>query len=135
MQLLKSFLFQPHKWDWGGVDGDDCTTFCASWVLFAAGVDLAEDLRGTYTDKDGANAVLDRAGGLEAFLSGRLEPAGFPPTRRPQDGDIGIVRGLVSDGPKLIPAIRFGPLWAVMTARGVAIKHVEWVGVAWRVLS
>lgn len=41
---IKGFLSLPHRFRWGGVGGDDCMTFAASWMLHAVGVDPAAGL-------------------------------------------------------------------------------------------
>lgn len=136
---LQEYIRLPHRWQWGGMGGDDCTTFVAGWVEIATGKDPADDLRGTYVDADGANAILRAAGGCEALVGSKLAPLGFVSTQAPQDGDVGIVStitGFDATGAvvKEIPAIKFGPLWAVMSTRGPMVKHLEWTGVAWRIV-
>ncbi|TIP07793.1 hypothetical protein [Mesorhizobium sp.] len=135
---LEDYIRLPHRWRWGGMGGDDCTTFCAAWVFEATGKDPAADLRGTYFDADGAEAVLQAAGGVEALVGEKLRALGFRRVTEPLDGDIGLVRvltGFDADGlaVKDIPGIRFGPLWAVMSARGPMVKKLDWTGVAWRI--
>jgi hypothetical protein len=139
---LHEFLRLPRGWAWGGVCGDDCTTFCASWVFDATGKDVSAGLRGTYDTAEAANAIVEAAGGIEAFVAARLAPMGFKRVQQPQEGDIGIVEGLTGfdlDGAnvKLIPAICFGPcagglLWAVMSARGPQVKKLNH-SMAWRI--
>ncbi|WP_353682845.1 hypothetical protein [Mesorhizobium sp.] len=118
--------------------GDDCTTFCAAWVFEATGKDPAADLRGTYFTAEDAEAVLQAAGGIESLVGANLMALGFQRVSEPRDGDIGIVRvptGFWADSVivKEIPAIKFGPLWAVMSARGPMVKKLDWTGVAWRI--
>jgi len=128
---LHEFLALPHRFRWGGVGGDDCTTFCATWIAESIGIDPAEDLRGTYRTQEGAQAILDGAGGIVALIEGRL-PAGYVRTEAPVDGDIGVVRLPVAEGDiKEIGAIRFGPLWLVLAPAGVAAKKADFVA-AWR---
>ncbi|CAH2399246.1 conserved hypothetical protein [Mesorhizobium ventifaucium] len=135
---LEEYIRLPHRWRWGGMGGDDCTTFCAGWVVEATGKDPAADLRGTYFDAAGAEAVLRAAGGVESLAGAKLMALGFRRVTEPQDGDIGIIRALTgfdADGlaVKDIPGIKFGPLWAVMSARGPMVKKLDWTGVAWRI--
>jgi hypothetical protein len=139
---LHEFLRLPRGWAWGGVVGDDCTTFCASWVFEATGKDVSAGLRGTYDTAEAANAIVEDAGGIEAFVAARLAPMGFKRVQQPQEGDIGIVEGVTGfdlDGAtiKSIPAICFGPchgghLWAVMSARGPQVKKLNH-SMAWRI--
>lgn len=129
---LQEFLRLPHRFRWGGQGGDDCTTFCASWVEEETGTDPALMLRGTYRDCDGAHALLDAAGGLVPFMASHLEPLGYVRTNDPQDGDIGAVLAPVGlDESKEIGAIRYGPLWAILGPSRVVTKQAEFIA-AWR---
>ncbi|MER8532125.1 hypothetical protein NKH61_05135 [Mesorhizobium sp. M1005] len=136
---LEQYIRQPHRWRWGGMGGEDCTTYCAAWVFEATGKDPAADLRGTYSTYEDAEAVLQAAGGVESLVAAKLGALGFQRVQQPQDGDIGIVRtltGFDADGLVVrdIPGIKFGPLWAVMSARGQMAKKLDWTGVAWRIV-
>ena len=136
---LIEFLHLPHHWGWGGNGFADCTTFPGEWVIAATGKDPIGDLRGTYETAEEANAIVDAAGGIGPFIGSRLEPLGFRRTDDLRDGDIGIVRaftGFEAGGVvvKEIPGIRFGPLWAVMSARGPMVKKLVFTGMAWRIL-
>lgn len=134
---LIEYLRLPHRWRWGFCD---CMIFPGDWVAVARpGHDPVDELRGSYQDPEGANAMIMKAGGAEALVGSRLGPLGFPLTREPIDGDIGIVRvatGFDADSAviKEVPAIRFGPLWAVMSARGPMVKKLDFTGTAWRIL-
>ncbi|MCS0459542.1 DUF6950 family protein [Rhizobium favelukesii] len=130
---LREFLMLPHRFEWGGLAGDDCTMFCAAWVYELTGIDPAEDLRGTYNDARGAHRVLARAGGIVAFAQGRLAPLGFVRTDEPRDGDLGVVAAPIGmdEETALVSAIRFGPLWAVMSPGGVVARKLDHVA-AWR---
>jgi hypothetical protein len=134
--ILKEFLGLQHRFRWGGLDGDDCMTFPASWALAAIGIDPAEGLRGTYRSKAEAHAILDRHGGPLAFMAGRLIRIGATRADEPEDGDIGLVRMLAEESMDdaevtEVGAIRFGPLWAAITPSGVIGKRAEHIA-AWR---
>ena len=134
MTLLK-FLRLPHRWHWGYCD---CTLFTADWVVEATGRDPGAELRGTYFDAEGAHAVLQTWGGMEALVAHHLEKLNFQRSATPQDGDVGIVRAVTGFDAsaatvKEIPGIRFGPLWAVMSAHGPQVKQLDWIGTAWRI--
>jgi hypothetical protein len=133
MELIE-FLSLPHRFRWGGVGGDDCTTFCASWILRRHGFDPAAAYRGTYASKEGADAVVDLAGGLAPFADKLLTPNGFARTDAPQDGDVGVVLAPVGSDFAEVSAIRFGPLWAVLGPRGASAKALQHVA-AWRYSS
>lgn len=129
---LQEFLGLPHQFRWGGVAGDDCTTFCGTWLLESVGVDPAEACRGTYSTAEGAHDILARAGGLVAFAAAALEPLGFARTDDPQDGDVSVVLAPSGmDGVTEICVVRFGPLWALPAPSGVIAKKLDHVA-AWR---
>ncbi|MER9056414.1 hypothetical protein [Mesorhizobium sp. M0910] len=135
---LEEYIRLPHRWRWGGMGGEDCTTFCAGWVLARTGKDPAADLRGTYFDADGADAVLRAAGGVGALVGAKLGALGFQRVQQPHDGDIGIISAMTGFDAagmvvKHIPGIKFGPLWAVLSARGPMVKKLDWTGRAWRI--
>jgi hypothetical protein len=142
MTLLE-YIEGPHRWAWGGhLLADryhycDCTLYAADWVLEVTGRDPGEDLRRSYSSAEEANAIVDDAGGMVEFVASRLEPLGFKRVQEPQDGDVGIVEVLTGfdfDGAtvKLIPGVRFGPLWSVMSARGSMTKKLAHCAV-WRI--
>lgn len=135
---VKEFIALPHRWRWGGVSGEDCTTFAGSWVARAIGRDPCADLRGTYSTKEEANAIVERFGGIEGLVGSKLAAVGCQRVQQPIDGDIGIViamTGFDAAGMsvKAIPGICFGPIWAVMSARGPMVKALEFTGAAWRI--
>lgn len=137
MTSLTEYAALPHRWVWGGMGGHDCTTFCARWVEEVTEKNPAAGLAGTYATAEEANAIIERAGGVERLVGARLESLGFSRTTDPQDGDIGIILapvGFDASGitHKHIPAIRFGPLWLAMSARGPVAKQAPH-SVAWRI--
>ncbi|WP_027685050.1 DUF6950 family protein [Rhizobium leguminosarum] len=133
---IHDFLDLPHRFRWGGVGGDDCMTFPASWMLRAIGVDPAEDLRGTYQTREGAHAIIAAHGGELAFMDGKLLPHGCGRVEQPETGDIGLIRAMTGETVNdqvetLIGAIRFGPLWACIHPAGVRAKPAQFIA-AWR---
>lgn len=130
---LEQFLLLPHRFRWGGLTGDDCVCFCASWIAETTGTDPTGDVRGTYRDAEGASRLLADAGGMVPMFDRTLLPLGFVRTDAPADGDVGVIvapSGL--DGfAKEIGAIRFGPLWATLAPAGVVRKQAEFIA-AWR---
>lgn len=130
MELLE-FLSLPHRFRWGGVGGDDCTTFCATWINRRWGFDPALNYRGSYTSKEGADAILSEAGGIVRFAEQILSPRKFLRTDTPHDGDVGIVLAPIGGELAEVSAIRFGPLWAVLGPRGASAKALQHVA-AWR---
>lgn len=140
---LLDYIKGPHRWDWGGHSHADryhycdCTLYAADWVQIGTGRDPGQGIRRTYSSAEEANAIVEVAGGMTAFVASRLEPLGFRRVQNPQDGDIGVVEVLTGfdlDGAtvKTIPAIRFGPLWSIMSARGSVSKKLQF-SAAWRI--
>ncbi|MGQ3213015.1 MAG: DUF6950 family protein [Shinella sp.] len=133
---IKGFLCLPHRFRWGGVGGDDCMTFCATWIRECTGIDPASGLRGTYNTKAEAHAILARHGGSLNFMNAKLVPHGCRRVDAPQDGDIGLVRMLAGETygdvqMTEVGAVRFGPLWASISPRGVVVQRAEEIAV-WR---
>jgi hypothetical protein len=142
MTLLE-YIKGPHRWGWGGrrhadrYHYCDCTLYAADWAAISTGKDPGEGIRFTYSTAEEANAIVEAAGGIEAFVHERLSACGFKRVQQPQDGDIGIVEVLTGfdfEGlaVKKIPAIRFGKLWSVMSARGSVTKNLTHSAV-WRI--
>lgn len=133
---IHDFLALPHRFRWGGMGGDDCMTFAASWVLMCCGVDPACRLRGTYRTREEAHAIVAYYGGEEPFMAAHLEPIGCVRVGRPGDGDIGLAVMLAGEDPadvqmRLVAAVRFGPLWASISPGGAIARRAEHVA-AWR---
>lgn len=129
---IHEFLKLPHRFRWGGLGGDDCIMFCASWIAEQTGTDPAEQVRGTYRDEEGALAFVASAGGLIPMIDNGVQPLGYARTLAPVTGDIGIILAPSDiDGTvKEIGAIRFGPLWAVLAPAGVRAKRCDFIA-AW----
>lgn len=133
---IHEFLALPHQFKWGGVGGDDCMTFCASWVRECLGVDPAEQLRGTYSSRAQAHAVMDRFGGPLAFMEHHLWAVGAKRVQQPQDGDIGLIRAMSGESYSdqalyEVAALRFGPLWVVNHPAGQRGISADFIA-AWR---
>lgn len=95
-QLISKRMQHPLAW---GLH--DCAMFAADAVQAVTGVDLAEDLRGTYSTAEGAEATLQQHGGLVGLCVQRLGPVVRASMAQP--GDIGLAqvgdkRGLVVCG-------------------------------------
>lgn len=131
---LHEFVALPHRFRWGGQGGDDCLTFCASWIFEATGIDPAEAVRGTYRSAEEAGAILAAAGGMIPYADRQLASVGLCRTDKPRDGDVGVIiapAGL--DGEmKQIGAIRFGPIWLALGPTGIHGKKADFIA-AWSV--
>ncbi|MBX4870573.1 hypothetical protein HJA85_27000 [Rhizobium bangladeshense] len=133
---IHHFLALPHRFRWGGVGGDDCMTFPASWALRCVGIDPAEDLRGTYRTRDEAHAIVESYGGELAFMDGHLLKIGAKRVQHPETGDIGLIRAMTGETAAdrieaKIGAIRFGPLWVCIHPAGIRATPAEHIA-AWR---
>lgn len=133
MTDLHAYLCARCEWVWSWCD---CTVWNGDWVEKKTGYDPCATLRGTYGSAEEANAIIDAYGGLEGLLTAHLEPR-FHRASDVADGDVGIVTALTgfdaSASFKQIPAIKFGPLWGVMSARGPKVMKLDWSGIAWRI--
>lgn len=136
---IHTFLGLPHRFRWGGIAGDDCMTFPASWARETVGIDPAEGLRGTYSTKDDAHRVITEHGGAQAFMDGKLLAIGATRVSEPETGDIGLVVMMAGETAAQVKmtevgAIRFGKLWASISPGGVIVKQAD-TAAAWRLPS
>lgn len=137
---IHDFMKFNHTFRWGGVSGDDCMTFAASWCRFSTGQDPAEHLRGTYRNRVEAYLIMDRCGGPEQFMDQHLSAIGamrIPATQEVRDGDIGLVRVMTADEDGRayvgeVAGIAFGPLWLSLGPGGIVGKKVDTVIARWR---
>lgn len=135
--ILRTFILRERKFAWGGVDGEDCMTLCASWIRESTGIDVVPHLRGLYSDAIGAHRLIERSAGIIPLAANLLEARGFTRTDLPTDGDVGIVlapAGFAGSDASIrqIAAIRFGKMWAAMGQGGVIVKPAECL-VAWKI--
>jgi hypothetical protein len=134
---LQEFRTLPIGFCWGGIGGDDCTTWLATRILYRVGADPAASLRGTYSTAEQAHGILEKAGGLVAFVASHVEPLGFvrlPAGAELLDDDIGVI--VAPDGieGRAVGAIRFGPLWMLLGPAGVIAKKSKHIA-AWRLVE
>jgi hypothetical protein len=132
---IHQFLRRPHRFRWGGVGGDDCMTFPATWAQESTGVDPAAALRGTYRTREEAHRILASYGGAEAFMEHHLLAIGATRTAHPETGDIGLIVAVTDVAGAIvrteIGAIRFGPLWACIHRAGIHASPAQFIA-AWR---
>ena len=102
----------------------DCCMFAADAVLTITGVDLAADLRGTYSTKLGAAKVLSERGGVAGVVT---LPA--IPVLMAGRGDVVMIE--TPDGPAL--AVCIGSKIAAMSADGLAFVGMDTAITAWKV--
>lgn len=116
MPDLAAFLSEASAcpMEWGRCD---CSLMVADWIAYRCGIDPVPDLRGAYTDEQGALSKIEAAGGLVALFTRRLAPLGLAETGAPKSGDIGVL----TFRDREFGAIRATSGWAVKTARGVIV--------------
>ena len=106
-EYLRAAEHTPFQWG-----RHDCCLFAADVVMVLTGNDPAHDLRGTYGNKDEADAVLAVHGGLAALCDARFGPR--VPVKLAQRGCIvlfdtpdGEALGVL-DGPHIVGAGELG---------------------------
>lgn len=137
--LIKQYIENRVAFRWGGVGGEDCTTWCGSYALALTGRDPAAAFRGTYDSAEGARALIDAAGGLLQLVSPILIDHGWRRVQQPTTGDMAVIRAVVDfDGDRPlerdVSALCFGPLWSVLGSSGpagIAHRKAQLVG-CWR---
>jgi len=120
---IRDYAKMPARFSWGGVDGEDCTTWCATYARLLTGQDPAETFRGTYSDREGALLLIARHGGLYHLVAPILLEQGWRRVEHPRSGDMAIINsmtGAIEGEPVYgnLAALRFGPLWSVMSEAG-----------------
>lgn len=136
---VRDFIGIRHLFRWGGVDGEDCTTWCARYAQLLTGEDPAEQFRGTYNTREGARRLIASRGGLPAFVGPILAEQGWKRVQRPSSGDLAVIRtlaGFEGEEPVVteVSALRFGPLWSVFGPLGpVGISETKAeIAACWR---
>lgn len=132
--ILREWLELPHRFCWGGVGGDDCLMFCASWVEHVRGIDPAAEYRGKYETEEQAVAMIKKAGGMLSLVDRIARKSGIVRTGNPQNGDIALItaRSATDMGIKEIGAIKFGHQWACLGYQGVVGCRAEFIA-AWSI--
>ena len=118
---LQERMRRPFAWG-----THDCCIFAADMVQAQTGVDLAADLRGSYSDAAGAARALATLGGIE--VAGARAGEEIPPLHA-QVGDIGLVH---FDGRDML-AVCSGMHWLTPATRGMGAQPFASASRAWRV--
>lgn len=104
-----------------GFRGHDCTLFLANWVLAASGQDPANDLRGTYSTREEAEEIVDRAGGFVPLIGARVTSLGWRSARDADSAEVGDIAAITLPlGPGRHfkgMALRFADKWIVADPR------------------
>lgn len=104
----------------------DCSMWACDVVLAITGRDPAVDLRGSYQDEAGAEAVMAAGGGLAAMAAARFGDEIHPAMAA--TGDIGLIE--TPRGPALV--VCNGPAWLAAAPFGLAVVPTREVLRAWR---
>lgn len=125
IESVNAYLDRASRKPWiygggeGGFRGHDCTLWAANWAHALTGIDPADDLRGTYSTREDAEAIVKGAGGFVRLMWRRLaDPGrGWNTTEKARDGVIGVVvlPAIRFEG----PAIRYGGRWLVADPSGI----------------
>lgn len=121
--LVRQRRHMPLQW---GVH--DCCLWAADAVQAVTGVDIAADVRGTYSTAEQAQAVLQAHGGLVELAIARLGPV-VRTTDLVQAGDVGLCR--VADEPVAV-VCGGGNVWLAPGAAGLLVVPGAEVRRAWR---
>lgn len=110
----------------------DCMLFAADWVCEAQGSDPAAPWRGTYDTAQGAQAIIERAGGMSPLIHGVLAPLGWQGTAHVARGDIALVRAPTRFGQNLVAGVFVGHgKFALLTGSGLVVAPAPFV-LGWR---
>lgn len=132
-QFLNRAADEPFKWG-----HFDCLLWLADFIAWQREIDLAADLRGTYSTMLGAARIVRAAGGMVGLVDGRVRAAGLKRAAVAARGDIAIVK-IGGDGGEhfgnLAGAILLGGTAALICQAGLVLPRLTDVPVvaAWRV--
>ncbi len=94
-EFIETNRFKPFVWG-----SHDCCAFAADGIKEITGIDIAKELRNTYSDKDGADAIINQYGGIPKMFESLMQKydVKFCQSRRQflGRGDIAILK--LSDG-------------------------------------
>jgi len=112
----------------------DCCTFPGDWVRAQTGVDPIQRWRGRYDTQEGAEALIEAAGGLVNLWAIGMIDALCPEVDEPQEGDVGVILVLGENGPVENGGIFTGRRWAFVAPRGLFISSIDPAHIvrAWR---
>jgi len=130
ISLLPSFLTWANLQAWRPGDMDCCMCL-ASWAIWLGHPDPAIDLRGTYKDEAGFQAIVAKAGGVVPVVSGCVDHIGGKRIDAPVQGAIGVVGsqfvidrqwGAIFDGYNWLVRAKSG--FVAITAASLAIWEI-----------
>lgn len=113
----------------------DCLLWLADWIAEKRGVEMAADLRGSYSNVLQAARIVASARGMTALVEGRVKSAGLQRVAVGARGDIAVVN-VAGDGGEHFGneagAILLGGTAALICQAGLVIADVPVVAV-WKV--
>jgi hypothetical protein len=109
--MIETFIRENIRLPWlpGHVD---CLLVLADWCMWNGWPDPAADLRGTYHDEAGYQAIIAKAGGAVPFVGGRADRIGLRRSETAVVGSIAII-GSKTDIQRQWGAIWDGSSWRV----------------------
>lgn len=119
---LSRFMVEARtrRFAWGR---SDCALLVCDWLVRAADIDPAADVRGRYDTAFGARRALMEMGGYGGFA----RRAGMAATDAPDRGDVGLIAGR----PDVLAICLGGGAWAFQGGGGVALVMRALVRRAW----
>lgn len=134
LNKLKVFIVDHRNFAWNDQGGENCMSWCGSWIYDRTGLDPAQDHRGRFVDEDDALRYIEKQGGLVKFADAMLNQCRIKRVVKPRTGDVGIVEAVVNAAGDVKPvaAICYGPLWAFITPGRVVAKKSQAIAV-WRI--
>lgn len=117
-RVITSDKFREHRWG-----HSDCAIFIADCIKEISGVDIASDVRGSYSSKKEAIAKLRATGGVDARLDSSLSAV----VDQLADGDI-VKINRVGYG-----VFMAGKVWTVDEKEGIGVAMNKKIIKSWRV--
>jgi hypothetical protein len=111
------------KFEWGVID---CVLWSVGWFEILTGIDLLTDVRGKYSTKDEADALIEKFGGLGAAFTAKI------PKRVPgfeKRGDLALCN---IDGMDTIGIVAASGFIFFLIEKGICAKKIKPVS-AWGV--
>jgi hypothetical protein len=113
---------------------NDCCLLMADWWKAVHGVDPVPEWRGAYRTEADKHALIEREGGLPAFINRLADAVGAKPTDSPAMGDIGIIdHNGVPYGAICTGTAGPAKCWAVRSETGIAFVTAPTVIAAWSI--
>lgn len=121
MSQLGTYLADVARqpWQWGV---RDCCTFTADWCVRAGYPDPMAFIRGSYATEAEALGLATNPGLLKLATRG-YRSIGLQQTKRPETGDVAVIRRPTEDGGNIVCAIRSADRWVTLIERGLIVDE------------